>query len=165
MSIILWIDPGTTLVGFALLEKKWSDFSILDYGVFSTTPNTELGVKLWEIGSDFVSILQKYQPDLVSIEKLFFNTNITTGISVSHARWVIIYETIKQNIPYVEYTPLQVKKAITGKGSANKAQLQNAIKMIFRLDDIPKPDDAADAIWLAYMWWLNMNAMQNNITK
>ncbi len=160
MSIILWIDPGTTTTGFAILEKNGQNYSIIDYGVLSTTPKIELWNKLLEIWVDFKSILDKYSPDLVSIEKLFFNTNITTGIAVSHARWVMLYECMKADIPYQEYTPLQVKKAITGNGKSNKSQLQNAIKMIFKLDEIPKPDDAADAIWLAYMWGLNINSIK-----
>jgi len=157
MSIILWIDPGTTTTGFAIVEKLWQNYTILDYWVLSTTPKVSLGIKILEIWTDFQSILNKYSPNLVSIEKLFFNTNITTGIDVSHARWVMIYECMKAGIDYQEYTPLQVKKAITWNGRSNKIQLQNAIKMIFRLDEIPKPDDASDAIWLAYMGWLNMN--------
>lgn len=156
MSIILWIDPGTTTTGFAILEKDGQNFSIIDYWVLSTTPKVPLGTKILEIWTDFKSILDKYSPDLVSIEKLFFNTNITTWIDVSHARWVMIYECMRANISYQEYTPLQVKKAITGNWKSNKSQLQNAIKMIFKLEQIPKPDDAADAIWLAYMWGLNI---------
>lgn len=156
MSIILWIDPWTTTTGFALLEKTGSQYHIIDFWVLSTTPKIELWYKLLEIWTDFRALLEKYSPDLVSIEKLFFNTNITTGIAVSHARWVMLYECMKLNIPYLEYTPLQVKKAITWNGSSNKQQLQKAIQMIFQLDTPPQPDDAADAIWLAYMWGLNM---------
>ena len=92
---------------------------------------------------------------LENIEKLFFQTNLKTWIDVAQARWVIVYEVVKANIKLLEYTPLQVKKAITWNWKANKLQLQNAIKMLFSLDEIPKPDDAADAIWLAYMWALN----------
>ncbi len=160
MSIILWIDPGTTTTGFAIIEKSWQNYTIIDYWVLSTTPKVELWNKLLEIWIDFKSILEKYKPDLVSIEKLFFNTNITTGIAVSHARWVMMYECMKADIVYQEYTPLQVKKAITWNGKSSKTQLQNAIKMIFWLSEIPKPDDAADAIGLAYMGGLNINAIK-----
>jgi len=160
MSIILWIDPGTTTTGFAIIEKTWQSYQIIDYGILSTTPKVVLGTKLLEIWVDFKSILEKYSPDLVSIEKLFFNTNITTGIDVSHARWVMIYECMKKGISIQEYTPLQVKKAITWNGRSNKWQLQNAIKMIFKLQTIPQPDDAADAIWLAYMWGLNISIIK-----
>ncbi len=157
--IILWIDPGTTTTGFAIIERKNNNFILIDYGVISTTPKVELSTKLLEIGSDISQILEKYQPHIVSIEKLFFNTNITTGIAVSHARWVMMYEATKRWIQILEYTPLQVKKAITWNGKANKAQLQNAIKILFKLDDVIKPDDAADAVWLGYMGGLNANSL------
>ena len=90
---------------------------------------------------------------------MFFQTNLKTGIDVAQARWVIMYEAMRADLKILEFTPLQVKKAITGSGSANKLQLQNAIKMILWMDSIPKPDDAADAIWLAYMWALNNNLL------
>ena len=100
-------------------------------------------------------MIEKFSPDVVAIEKLFFTTNVKTGIDVAHARGVILYEVMKSGLPYLEYTPLQVKKAITSNGQAQKKQLQRAIQMIFRLAEIPKPDDAADAIGLAYMGVLN----------
>jgi crossover junction endodeoxyribonuclease RuvC len=155
MSIILWIDPWTTTVWFSIVEKTWNNYKIVDFWVFKTTPKIDLKVKLLEIWNDMKDLLETYNPDLVVVEKLFWWTNIKTWIDVSHARWVIIYESIRKWIDIMEYTPLQVKKAITWNGSANKLQLQNAIKILFRLDKIPTPDDAADAIWLAYMWGLN----------
>lgn len=153
--IILWIDPWTTTTGFAVIKKENSSFQIIDYWIFKTTPKIDLAIKLIEIWNDFKELVKNKKPDLVVIEKIFFQTNVKTGIDVSHARWVIMYESIKNNVSILEYTPLQVKKAITWNWKANKLQLQNAIKMLFGLDDIPKPDDAADAIWLAYMWALN----------
>ncbi|MDP2090529.1 MAG: crossover junction endodeoxyribonuclease RuvC [Candidatus Gracilibacteria bacterium] len=159
--IILGIDPGTTTVGFALIQKERGEFKLLDYGILSTTPKIDLVHKILEIGTDINTIIAKYNPEIVAIEKLFFTTNLKTGIDVAQARGVILYEAIKENKKILEYTPLQVKKAITGHGTANKLQLQNAIKILFRLDSIPKPDDAADAIGLAYMGALN----SNNINK
>ena len=153
--IILWSDPWTTTTGFALINKNKGTFTIIDYWVFSTTPKIALPQKILEIWTDISQIIEKYQPEIISIEKLFFQTNLKTWIDVAQARWVILYESIKQGKIIQEYTPLQVKKAITWNGQAKKLQLQNAIKMIFRLDSIPKPDDAADAIWLAYMGALN----------
>lgn len=155
--IILWIDPGTTTIGFALIKREKWDFQLLDYWVLTTTPKIDLVHKILEIWTDIKTIIAKYNPEIVSIEKLFFQTNLKTWIDVAQARWVILYEAIKENKKILEYTPLQVKKAITWNGKANKLQLQTAIKIIFRLDSIPKPDDAADAIWLAYMWALNSN--------
>lgn len=155
--IILWIDPWTTTIGFALVEKKNSIFKLLDYGVFTTAPKLEQKYKLLEIWTDIKSILDENKPDLIVIEKLFFQTNVKTAITVAESRGVIIYEAIKTGIEILEYTPLQVKKAVTWNWQAKKIQLQNAIKMLFWLDEIPKPDDAADAIWLAYM-----GALENN---
>ena len=155
--IILGIDPWTTTVGFAVIEKKKNNFLLIDYWVFSTTPKINISQKILEIWSDIKYIINKYNPEIISIEKLFFQTNLKTWIDVAQARWVLVYESILSWWKILEYTPLQVKKAITWNGKANKLQLQNAIKMIFKLDFIPKPDDAADAIWLAYIWWLNSN--------
>jgi len=155
MSIILWIDPWTTTTWFAIIESS-QDINLVDFWVISTTPKIADSLKLLEIWQDIWALLERYHPDLIVIEKLFFNNNITTGIQVAQARWVVMYEAAKKWTTVLEYTPLQVKKAITGNGRAGKAQLQNAIKMLMRLETIPKPDDAADAIWLAYMWYLNI---------
>lgn len=154
---ILWIDPGTTTIGFALIKKENSKISLIDYWIFKTTPKIELKYKLLEIWKDINELIKENNIDLIVVEKLFFQTNLKTWIDVAQARWVILYEAIKNNKNILEYTPLQVKKAITWNWKANKVQLQNAIKMIFWLQEIPKPDDAADAIWLAYMWALNNN--------
>lgn len=155
--IILWIDPWTTTVGYAIIKKNNSNYWLLDYWVFSTTPKIDLTHKILEIWTDIKEIINSYNPDIVVIEKLFFQTNLKTWIDVAQARWVILYEAMKSNKKILEYTPLQVKKAITWNGKAWKIQLQNAIKILFNLESIPKPDDAADAIWLAYMWLLNSN--------
>jgi len=157
MTIILWIDPWTTTIGYALINKiSSSDFRLVDYWVFSTTPKIDLSIKLLEIWKDIKELIKIYNPDVISIEKLFFQTNLKTWIDVAQARWVIVYEAIKNDLKILEYTPLQVKKAITWNWQAKKIQLQRAIQMIMKLDEIPKPDDAADAIWLAYMWALNI---------
>lgn len=153
--IILWIDPGTTTVWYALVEREGNNFHLLDYWVIETIPKLEISKKLIEIGTDIQEIIKKYSPEVITVEKLFFTTNLKTGIDVAHARGVMLYEAEKSGAKILEYTPLQVKKAITSNGQANKKQLQNAIKMLFWLEEIPKPDDAADAIGLAYMGALN----------
>ena len=156
MSIILWIDPWTTTVGYAIINKiSNNDYKLIDYWVFSTTPKIDLSIKLLEIWNDIKELFRIYKPNILSIEKLYFQTNLKTWIDVAQARWVIIYEAIKNNLKILEYTPLQVKKAITWNWQAKKAQLQKAIQIIMKLNKLPKPDDAADAIWLAYMWALN----------
>ncbi len=156
MSIILWIDPGTTTIWFALIEKSKNNLELLDYWIVETPPKMELKYKLLEIWNDIWELLDIHKPDLVSIEKLFFTTNIKTWIDVSHARWVIMYEAIKRWIEILEFTPLELKHAITWYWKADKKQLQNAIKIIMKLETIPKPDDAADAVCLAYIGALNL---------
>ena len=151
---ILWIDPWTTTIWFAVIEKVEREFRLIDFWVIETTPKIDLEHKLLEIWTDISELISLHKPERIWIEKLFFNTNITTGIAVAHARGVIIYESMKSAIIPHEYTPLQIKKSITGSWSAKKAQLQKAIQMIFKLDEIPKPDDAADAIAIAYITWL-----------
>jgi len=159
--IILGIDPWTTTVWFSIIEKNWWSISLLDYWIFKTTPKIPIEEKLLEIWNDILHIINANKPNLIVIEKIYFQSNIKTGIDVSQARWVIMYEAIKNNVKILEYTPLQVKKAITWNWQANKLQLQNAIKMLFWMKEIPKPDDAADAIWMAYMWALNSNVINN----
>lgn len=150
MKIILGIDPGTTTVWYAVIQK-FKKIELIDYWVVHTTPKIDTPTKILEIGHDIWELLKNYKPDIVVIEKLFFVSNITTGISVAESRWVIVYECMKHGVTILEYTPLQVKKAITGNGKATKKQMQIAIKMLLWLSEIPRPDDAADAIGMAYM--------------
>lgn len=148
---ILGIDPGTTTIWYAIIKKNNHDFELIDYGVIETTPKIALEQKLLEIWKDISELIDIHKPERVWVEKLYFNTNITTWIAVAHARWVIVHEIVKKWMRFYEYTPLQIKKAITSNWQAKKGQLQRAIQMIFKLEDIPKPDDAADAIGIAYM--------------
>lgn len=152
--IVIGIDPGTTTIWYAVVEKKWNEKILLDYWVIHTTPKIDLKDKIMEISTDLESLINKYMPKRVVIEKLFFTTNLKTGIDVAQVRWVILYKFASIGVEILEYTPLELKSAICGNGKANKLQLQNAIKIFFSLEQIPKPDDAADAIWLAYMWIL-----------
>lgn len=152
--IVIWIDPWTTTVWYAIVEKNWNSKILLDYWVIETTPKYLFEDKILEISKDLEYLLQKYKPQKAVIEKLYFNSNITTWIDVAGARGVIIYHFKKYWLKIEEYTPLQLKSAICWNWKAQKKQLQNAIKIFFWLDEIPKPDDAADAIGLAYMWIL-----------
>lgn len=154
MSIIIGIDPWSTTIWYAIIEKERHSIKLIDFWVISTTPKIELAYKLLEIGSDMEKLIEKYTPQKIAIERLFFTNNIKTAIDVAQCRGVIMYECIKHNLQIKEYTPLQVKKAITGNGKANKKQMQQAIKMIMKLDAIPTPDDSADALCLAYIWSL-----------
>ncbi len=154
--IIIWIDPWTTTVWYAISKKEWNSISLIDYGIIKTIPKIDNALKLLEIGTDLKGLIEKYNPDLACIEKLYFTNNIKTGISVSEARWVIIYEFMKNNIEIIEYTPLEVKKYIAWNGKATKQQIQNAIKIFFKLDEVPKPDDVADAIAISYLGALSI---------
>jgi len=151
LSTIIWIDPWTTTTWYAIIKKQNRKVELLDYGIFKTEPWIEIWDKLMDIGDDLNSIIKKYKPTIAVVEKLYFTNNIKTWIDVSHARGVMIYILKSKWIKIEEYTPLELKNAITWYGKASKKQMQNAIKIILHLEGIPKPDDAADAIWLAYM--------------
>lgn len=149
--IFLGIDPGTTTIWFALIEKENQKLRIIEYGVIETPPRISLSEKLLLIHRDLQEIIETYQPVVAGIEKLFFFRNITNGIDVAQARWVIMHSLAEKGIQIQEFTPLQIKKAITGNGRAEKKQMQRAVQMILKLREIPKPDDAADALAVAYM--------------
>lgn len=144
--IILGVDPGYATIGYGVIEKDNRGLRALDYGVIKTPPDEMIAVRLAMIDEAMSAIMAKYKPDCVSVEELFFNTNITTGIKVAHARGVILLNAVKTCGKLYEYTPLQIKQALTGNGRADKHQMQYMVKMILRLADIPKPDDAADAL-------------------
>ncbi len=149
--IILWLDPGTAITGFAVLEKEWKKIRILEYGVITTLAGTVFSDRILQIGSDLAQILDTYRPTVCGIERLFFLRNVTNGIDVAQARGVMVYSLASRGIPIVEFTPLQVKQGIAGNGFAKKPQIQKSLKMLLGLDEIPKPDDAADALAIAYL--------------
>lgn len=151
MAIILGIDPGTTDVGFAVIEVEKNQRNILTYGVIHTTPKISQSEKLVEIMQDIKNILANYNITHAAIEKLFFSTNLKTGMDVAQSRGVIMAIIAEQGIPIMEYTPLQVKKALCGNWKAEKKQIGRTVQLLFKLDAIPKPDDAADALGIAYV--------------
>lgn len=155
MPIILGIDPGTTDVGFAVLDMEKNKRTILTYGVIHTTPKIAQAKKLLEIMRDLENIIKQYNVTHAAVEKLFFSTNLKTGIDVAQSRWVIIVTLAQYDISVLEYTPLQVKKALCGNGKAEKKQIGRAVQLLFKLDSIPKPDDAADALGIAYLASMN----------
>ncbi|MCM1166863.1 MAG: crossover junction endodeoxyribonuclease RuvC [Lachnospiraceae bacterium] len=146
---ILGIDPGYAIVGYGVLEFNNTRFKVINYGAVTTDPETPFDRRLAEIYGDMCSVLDMFKPDCMSIEKLYFNTNITTGIDVAQARGVIMLAAVQKGVPIFEYTPLQVKVAVTGYGRAEKRQVQEMTKNILRLKEIPKPDDTADALAIA----------------
>jgi len=144
--IILGIDPGFAIVGFGILNKEKNKTEVVDYGVITTTKADTLPVRLEKIYKGMCALIDKYKPEHVAIEELFFNTNITTGIAVAEARGVIMLACINKGCKLFEYTPLQIKQALTGNGRADKHQVQYMVRAILNLKSVPKPDDAADGL-------------------
>ncbi|MCI5578474.1 MAG: crossover junction endodeoxyribonuclease RuvC [Oscillospiraceae bacterium] len=146
---ILGIDPGYAIIGWGVLDFDNVHFSVVKYGAITTSPDTTFDKRLDEIYGDMNIVIDKFRPDCMSVEKLYFNSNITTGIDVAQARGVIILSAVQHNVKIYEYTPLQVKVAVTGYGRAEKHQVQEMTRNILGLKSIPKPDDTADALALA----------------
>lgn len=146
---IIGIDPGYAIVGFGVLDYAGSDFTTLEYGAIYTEAHTAFDKRLLDIYNDLKFILNKYHPDVMSIEKLYSNSNQKTVINVAEARGVITLCAAQEKIKIYEFTPLQVKQAVVGYGRAEKNQVMEMTKNILHLSQIPKPDDAADALALA----------------
>lgn len=146
---ILGIDPGYATIGFGLIEAERWNARMLSYGAITTPAGLPLSRRLYQISRDAEELIGKLQPDAISIEELFFNTNITTGIAVAHARGVLLCAAEKCGVPLFEYTPGQVKLAVTGYGKAEKRQVMDMTKRLLHLAALPRPDDAADALALA----------------
>ena len=146
---VLGIDPGYAIVGYGLVKKEGNSIKPLQYGVIRTEADLPIEVRLNEIYEDLTKLIEAFRPESVAIEKLYFNTNEKTAINVSQARGVIILACTRAGIPIYEYTPLQVKMAVVGYGRAEKKQVQEMTRSILRLAEIPKPDDAADALAIA----------------
>ena len=146
---VLGIDPGIATIGFGVLESEKNSHKLINCGVITTPAHTSLSSRLEQIYDDMLNLMDLFKPDAVSIEELFFNTNITTGISVAHGRGVILLACRKSGVKVYEYTPLQVKQAVVGYGRAEKRQVMDMVKRICQLPTAPKPDDAADAVALA----------------
>lgn len=147
--VVLGIDPGYAIVGYGIVKYQNNRFTPIEFGAVTTTAGTEFSTRLEKIYEDVYTLIQKYKPDAISIEKLFFNTNSTTAIDVAQARGVILLAAKKNNIPYFEYTPLQVKQAVTGYGRAQKPQVMEITRRLLGLEKCPKPDDTADALAMA----------------
>ncbi|MDR1065213.1 MAG: crossover junction endodeoxyribonuclease RuvC [Oscillospiraceae bacterium] len=147
--IVLGIDPGIATVGFGAIEADGAKISHLSHGVISTKAGLRLSLRLSRIYYDALELIDTFQPDVIAIEELFFNTNLKTAIAVAHGRAAAILAGEERQIPMYEYTPLQVKKAVTGYGHAEKKQVMDMVRQLLKLDAVPKPDDAADALAIA----------------
>lgn len=147
--IILGIDPGVATVGFGVISESGGRFSAIEYGAVITKPHQLLEERLKQIYDDVCLIISRHRPDCMSVEELFFNRNITTAIDVAQARGVILLAARQHGVDIYEYTPLQVKSALVGYGRADKHQMQYMTRVLLGLDEVPRPDDAADALALA----------------
>ncbi len=147
--IILGIDPGYAITGYGIIEYKNNKSSILHYGVISTKSNMPFEKRLLAISMQLDILFTEYKPDFMAIEELFFSRNTTTAIGTAQARGVAVLSGAKANVPIYEYTPLQVKVAVSGYGRADKNQVQQMVKILLNLKEIVKPDDASDALAVA----------------
>lgn len=147
--VILGIDPGLADTGFGVIEESAGQLRCLTYGSIKTKKGLSLSARIMELEKELDKIIKKYQPDLAGVEQLFFCNNAKTALLVGQARGVVLLTLAKNKLPLLEFTPLQVKQAITGYGSADKKQIQQMVKLILSLKEIPRPDDAADALAIA----------------
>ena len=147
--VILGIDPGFAIVGFGLIESERGSVRMLQYGAVTTPAGLPLATRLVQIENDMTELIRQLKPDEIAIEELFFSKNITTGIAVAHGRGVLLYTAEKLHLPVYEYTPMQIKQALTGYGRADKKQIQQVVASLLKLKNIPRPDDAADALAIA----------------
>lgn len=146
---VLGIDPGTAIVGWAVLDETGGKVSTVAYGHITTSPENTTSERLFEVVKDLEQVIEKYVPHEAAVEDLFFFKNVKTVMKVSQARGAILLTLEKFCVNISEYTPLQVKQALTGYGRAEKKQIQLMVKNILKLKEIPKPDDTADAIAIA----------------
>ncbi len=148
-GIVIGIDPGTATTGYGIIEVKNKNQLCLDYGVIETSPKLKAEYRLKKINDDFYLLIKKYKPIAIAIESIFFFKNRKTIIPVSQAKGVILNIAAQNGIPIYEYTPLQAKSATVGYGRAEKKQVQEMVKIILELKEIPRPDDASDALAIA----------------
>jgi len=147
---VIGIDPGTAIVGYGIIEKEKSGLKVLDYGCILTEKTLPMEERLCIIYKELSELLDKYTPTHMAIEELFFFRNSTTVITVGQARGVILLAGKQKGLDIKGYTPLQVKTGVTGYGKADKKQVQEMVQRVLKLKEIPKPDDAADALAIAY---------------
>ncbi|MBP9758084.1 crossover junction endodeoxyribonuclease RuvC [Candidatus Dojkabacteria bacterium] len=154
---VLGIDVGTAITGWSILEKKSQIVKVIGYGVITTNKNLEMSERLLILFNELNEIISTFKPDDMAVEELFFFKNSKTVITVGQARGVILLAGVINKLNVVGYTPLQVKQAVTGYGRADKIQIQKMVKIILKLDNIPKPDDAADALAIAICHFNSVN--------
>ncbi|MCB9803105.1 crossover junction endodeoxyribonuclease RuvC [Candidatus Nomurabacteria bacterium] len=145
-QIILGLDPGFADTGFGVLEKNGNQLTFLEAGSIKTKAKTDFSERLEIIYQEINKLVLKWQPDLVAIEKLYFARNVTNALDVGQARGVVLLALIQNHCQILEFTPLQIKQALTGSGAASKRQVGLMVKSLLKIKEVPKPDDAADAV-------------------
>jgi crossover junction endodeoxyribonuclease RuvC len=148
-KILLGIDPGTATMGWGVIRQEGNRLSYVQHGAITTPPSWEMPQRLGRLFNGVTQLIKGYRPETVAVEELFFNTNVTTAITVGQARGVALLAAYKAGVEVAEYTPLQVKQAITSYGRAEKRQVQEMVKTLLNLREVPKPDDAADGLAIA----------------
>lgn len=146
---VLGLDPGTAITGYAVVTEDGGGLTLNAIGVIRTPANTPLPSRLQTIYAELQAIIKEHEPDAAGVEELFFSRNARTAMSVGHARGVVLLALVNAGLPIGEYTPMQVKQAVTGYGNADKHQVQEMVRMLLNLPEIPRPDDAADAAAVA----------------
>ena len=146
---IIGIDPGLARAGFGIIEGNAQHMKPVHYGCMTTVAGLDLPIRLKLLYDQINLILDEFQPTVIAVEELFFNRNVTTAFSVGQARGVFLLAAVSKGLTYYEYTPAQVKQAVTGYGKADKMQIQRMVKVLLNLNEIPKPDDTADALAIA----------------
>ena len=147
--LILGIDPGTAIMGYGLIEKNGQRFTAVDYACWRTGPEMAMPERLLKLYTLLNEFLHSHRPEHVAVEELFFNRNTTTALAVGQARGVVMLAAAQHGLPVFEYTPLQVKQAVVGYGKAEKQQVQMMVRALLSLQEVPKPDDTADALAVA----------------
>lgn len=147
--IILGVDPGTAITGYGVIASDGQELELIGFGAITTPPDWALPRRLEHIYRELSGLISKYQPTDAVVEKLFFSKNVRTALSVGQARGVALLVAAQHKLEIHEYTPLEVKQAVVGYGRAEKMQIQQMVRMLLRLDSIPQPDDAADALAMA----------------
>ena len=155
--VILGIDPGLATLGYGVIEAEGQKRRMIQFGTLNTPAGQPMPQRLRAIYQGMNQLLDIYQPDEVAFEELFFSKNITTGIAVSHARGVALLAVVQRTDDLYEYTPMQIKQAVTGWGGADKHQVQQMVKMLLNMKEIARPDDAADALAVALTHANSMN--------
>jgi crossover junction endodeoxyribonuclease RuvC len=143
---ILGIDPGTGILGFGVIDVNGRNIQMVDAGVIRTPVKEDDAVRLLTIYEELTDIIAANKPAIMSVEKLFFARNVTTAMTVSQARGVVLLCAKQADMAIFEYTPMQIKQAVTGYGKADKKQVQEMVRVLLKLQEVPKPDDCADAL-------------------